>query len=54
MTDISSDGGWATRSNISVTIKPNDRSKTISCYAKNSALGETKVETHIVTVLCKY
>jgi len=51
MTDISSDGGWATRSNISVTIKPNDKSKTISCYAKNTALGETKVETHIVTVL---
>ena len=54
MTDISSDGGWATRSNISVTIKPNDKSKTISCYAKNTVLGETKVETHIVTVLCKY
>ena len=54
MTDISSDGGWATRSNISVTIKPNDKSKTISCYAKSTALGETKVETHIVTVLCKY
>ena len=53
-TDISSEGGWATRSNITVTISPDDKSKTISCYAKNSALGETKVETHIVTVLCKY
>ena len=54
MTDISSEGGWVSRSNISLTIKPDDKSKTISCYARNAALGETKVETHIVTVLCKY
>ena len=53
-TDVSREGGWATRSNITLTISPEDKSKTISCYAKNAALGETKVETHIVTVLCKY
>ena len=54
LTESSAEGGWATRSNITVTIRPNDKSKTISCYARNTALGETKVETHIVTVLCKY
>ena len=54
VTESSAEGGWLTTSNISVTINPSDKSKTISCYAKNTALGETKVETHIVTVLCKY
>ena len=54
VTDTSPDGGWVSQSNISVNIQPNDKTKTISCFAKNAALGETKVETHIVTVLCKY
>ena len=54
ITDVSSDGGWVSSTNLSVTIKPEDKTKTISCFAKNAALGETKVETHIVTVLCKY
>ena len=28
--------------------------KMMSCYAVNSALGETIVETTMVNVLCKY
>ena len=47
-------GGWVSASTTSLTIGPNDKTKTVSCYAKNSALGETKVETHIVTVLREY
>ena len=54
LTSEAADGGWLTSANTSVTIRPNDKTKTISCYAKNAALGETKVETHIVTVLCEY
>ena len=54
VTPVSEEGGWMTNSNISVNIGPNDKTKTISCFAKNAALGETKVETHIVTILCKY
>ena len=53
-TDTSPEGGWVTLSNISVIIGHLDKSKSISCYANNYALSETKVETHIVTVLCKY
>ena len=53
ITEMSADGGWVSASNISVNIHQNDKTKTISCFAKNAALGETKVETHIVTVLCK-
>ena len=41
-------------SSTSLTIGPSDKTKTVSCVAKNSALGETKVETHIVTVLREY
>lgn len=54
MTSAAPDGGWVTSANTSVTIRPGDKSKTVSCYANNAALGETKVETHIVTVLCEY
>ena len=53
-TDTSAEGGWVTISNVSVMVGHLDKSKTISCYANNFALSETKVETHIVTVLCKY
>ena len=53
-TDTSAEGGWVTISNVSVMVGHLDKSKSISCYANNFALSETKVETHIVTVLCKY
>ena len=53
-TDTSPEGGWVTVSNISVMVGHLDKSKSISCQANNYALSETKIETHIVTVLCKY
>ena len=50
----SPDGGWITKSNLSLKINPMDRNKDVLCYAVNSALGETVVEKHTVAVLCKY
>lgn len=50
----SPDGGWITKSNISIKINAMDRNKDVFCYAINSALGETIVEKHTVAVLCKY
>ena len=50
----SPDGGWITKSNLSLTVNPMDRNKDVLCYAVNSALGETVVEKHTVAVLCKY
>ena len=47
-------GGWVTRSDLTVGINSSDRNKMISCYAVNQELGETIVETHMVSVLCKY
>jgi hypothetical protein len=46
-------GGWVTRSELSVTISASDRNKMISCYAVNQELGETIVESHMISVLCK-
>lgn len=43
-----------TESELSVRIGPADRNKMISCYAVNVELGETIVETHMVSVLCEY
>jgi hypothetical protein len=52
-TDTSAEGGWVSMANMSLTVAEQDKMKTVSCYANNMALSETKVETHIVTVLCK-
>ena len=50
----SPDGGWITKSNLSLKINPMDRNKDVLCYAVNAALGETVVEKHTIAVLCKY
>ena len=50
----SPEGGWVTKSNLTLKVDPMDRNKIVYCYAINSALGETIVEKHIVSVLCKY
>ena len=50
----SPDGGWITKSNLSLRVDPMDRNKDVFCYAINTALGETIVEKHTVAVLCKY
>ncbi|XP_067138324.1 nephrin-like isoform X3 [Centruroides vittatus] len=45
-------GGWVTSSNITVTITGQERNmKMFSCYAVNHALGETVVETAVLSVL---
>ena len=49
----SPNGGWVSTSDLTVRVGPADRNKMISCYAINVELGETTVETHMVSVLCK-
>merc|ERR1719192_555026 len=51
MTDTSVEGGWRSMGNMSLTVGAEDKTKTVSCYANNLALSETKVETHTITVL---
>lgn len=50
----SPNGGWTTKSELTVLIDHNDRNKMVSCYAVNQELGETTVETHMISVLCKF
>lgn len=48
-------GGFVTTADITVSITNQDRSmKMFSCYAVNQALGETVVETSVLSVLCEY
>ncbi len=47
-------GGWYTRTNITLTIGPRDKVKNIQCHAVNQEIGETRVESHTINVLCKY
>ena len=42
-----------TTSDLSVTVTEFDRQKTISCYAVNAELGETIVESKVVSVICE-
>lgn len=50
-TATSPNGGWITKSDLTVTIGSNDRNKMVSCYAVNQELGETIVESHMISVL---
>ena len=43
-----------TTSDLSVTVTEHDRQKTVSCYAINAELGETIVESKVVSVICKF
>ena len=47
-------GGWVTTSDLSVTVTEHDRQKTVSCYAINAELGETIVESKVVSVICEF
>ena len=40
--------------NISLRVGNNDRNINIQCHAVNQEVGDTKVESHTVSVLCKY
>lgn len=48
-------GGFVTSAEVSISITSQDRNmKQFSCYAVNNALGETVVETSVVSILCEY
>ena len=40
--------------NISLKVGPGDRNINIQCHAVNQEVADTKVESHTVSVLCKY
>jgi hypothetical protein len=45
-------GGWVSSANVTVVVTPQDRNmKMLSCYAINQALGETIVETSVLSIL---
>ncbi|XP_042221326.1 nephrin-like [Homarus americanus] len=44
-------GGWHTISKLSLTVPPVERDMSFTCHATNQALGETKVDTFILSVL---
>ncbi|CAG2102853.1 unnamed protein product [Medioppia subpectinata] len=45
-------GGWISSANVTVVVTPQDRNmKMLSCYAINQALGETIVETSVLSIL---
>ena len=39
---------------ISLKVGANDRNINIQCHAVNQEVADTKVESHTVSVLCKY
>ncbi len=49
----STDGGWATSSNVTFKIEPNDRKESYTCQAVNRGLGESKSSTHTINVIRK-
>ncbi len=50
----SESGGWYTRTNITLTIGARDLVKNIQCHAVNQQIGETRVQSHTINVLCKF
>ncbi|XP_069173216.1 nephrin isoform X1 [Procambarus clarkii] len=46
-----SPGGWHTISKLAITVPPVDRDMMFTCHATNQALGETKVDTFMLSVL---
>ena len=53
-TAVSSEGGWTTHSNISVTVSQRDKlNKVVTCNAINSELNDVKTQSHVLTVICE-
>ncbi|KAK8746805.1 hypothetical protein OTU49_016823, partial [Cherax quadricarinatus] len=46
-----SPGGWHTISKLALAVPPVDRDMMFTCHATNQALGETKVDTFMLSVL---
>ena len=40
--------------NITVRVDPTDRNINIQCHAVNQEVADTRVESHTISVLCKY
>jgi len=53
-TTSSSDGGWVSSSNISLTIDSQSRTFIAVCHALNTELTQNVVGSHTVNVLCKF
>ncbi len=50
-TVVSPLGGWITRANVSVSVRPSDRNKIITCNVINSELNKVKTESAMLTVI---
>ncbi|XP_049307143.1 nephrin isoform X1 [Bactrocera dorsalis] len=50
-TNVSSEGGWVTVSNITTTVEANKRSLVVICHGLNMQLTENVVSTHTVNIL---
>nr|XP_036227373.1 nephrin isoform X5 [Bactrocera oleae]XP_036227374.1 nephrin isoform X5 [Bactrocera oleae] len=50
-TNVSSEGGWVTVSNINTTVEPNKKSLVVICHGLNMQLTENVVSTHTVNIL---
>ncbi len=46
-------GGFVTKSEISVTLTNKENNVIYQCHGTNDALGETVVDTVTLTVMCK-
>lgn len=46
-------GGWHTVSRLELSVPAVDRDMMFTCHATNQALGETKVDTYMLSVLRK-
>ena len=49
-----SENGWITYSNTTVVVEPNKTNVVAICYGVNAVLGENKVATHTIIVLCEF
>ena len=49
----STDGGWVSSSNLTTVVRSLERNLTVSCYAVVHDLGQTIVDTLIISVVCK-
>uniref|UniRef100_A0A8D9ETC5 Nephrin n=1 Tax=Cacopsylla melanoneura TaxID=428564 RepID=A0A8D9ETC5_9HEMI len=50
-TQVSSEGGWTTSSNTSITITGDMRNLVVVCYGHNKQLTEHATDTHTISVL---
>ena len=49
----SPEGGWVSTSNLTTVVRSVERNLSVSCYAVVHSLGQTQVDTKIISVVCK-